>query len=153
MLGFVVIIGLPIFFSIKMLSPKIDALIRNGDKVMSVFQTISHKIGEYTGSELLTEENLAKAGSAVASFLPGILNSTTNLLANLAIMLFVVYFMLVNGREMEKWLNKFIPFKQENINRLAPRRARWSPQMPLGFRSFLLSRESLLRSILDFWRA
>jgi len=119
MLSFVVIIGLPIFFSIKMLSPKIDALIRNGDKVMSVFQTISHKIGEYTGAELLTEENLAKAGTAVASFLPTILNSTTNLLANLAIMLFILYFMLVNGREMEKWLNKFIPFKQENINRLA----------------------------------
>ena len=34
-------------------------------------------------------------------------------------MLFILYFMLVNGREMEKWLNKFIPFKQENINRLA----------------------------------
>jgi len=119
MLGFVVIIGLPIFFSIKMLSPKIDMLLQNGDKLMSVLDTISKKVGEYTGAELLTKENVAKAGTAVASFVPTVLNSTTNLLANLAIMLFIVYFMLVNGREMEKWLNRFIPFKQENINRLA----------------------------------
>jgi len=117
--GFIIIIGLPIFLSIKMLSPKLEAVLQNGDKIMAIFQTISKKVGEYTGAELLTDENLNKAGSAIASFLPSLLNSTTNLLANLAIMLFTLYFMLVNGIEMEKWLNWFIPFKQENIDKLA----------------------------------
>ena len=119
LLAFIIIIGLPIYFSIRMLSPKLNALLQNGDKIMAVFQTISKKIGDYTGAELLTEENLNKAGAAIASFLPSILNSTTNLLANLAIMLFLVYFMLIHGVEMEKWLNWFIPLKQENIDKLA----------------------------------
>jgi predicted PurR-regulated permease PerM len=34
-------------------------------------------------------------------------------------MLFVLYHMLVNGREMERMLNRIIPLKQENINMLA----------------------------------
>ncbi len=34
-------------------------------------------------------------------------------------MLFVLYFMLCNGREIERMLNRLIPLRQENINMLA----------------------------------
>lgn len=118
-LAFIVIIGLPIFFAIKMLSPKVDMLLQHSDRVMTVFQTISKKISEFTGAELLTEENMNKAGSVIASVLPGILNSTTNLLANLVMMLFLLYFLLVNGQKIEKLLYRFLPFNIENIDHLA----------------------------------
>jgi predicted PurR-regulated permease PerM len=34
-------------------------------------------------------------------------------------MLFILYFMLYNGKEIERMLNRLIPLKQENINMLA----------------------------------
>jgi len=37
------------------------------------------------------------------------------MLANLVMMLFMLYFMLVNGKEIEKWLEQDIPLPQENI--------------------------------------
>src|SRR6185295_7645274 len=54
-----------------------------------------------------------------AGFIPSVLNSTATLLSNMAIMLFILYFMLYNGREMEKTLSHYIPLKPHNINILA----------------------------------
>ena len=57
--------------------------------------------------------------SKLTAFIPTVLNSTANILSNLAIMLFVLYYMLYNGRALERMLNRLIPLKQENINMLA----------------------------------
>src|SRR5688500_19716001 len=55
----------------------------------------------------------------LTTFIPTLLNSTANLISNLAIMLLVLYYMLSNGREIERVLNRLIPLRQENINMLA----------------------------------
>ena len=41
------------------------------------------------------------------------------LLSNLIIMFFLLYYLLVQGRDMEKYLSKVIPLKDENVHLLA----------------------------------
>ena len=41
------------------------------------------------------------------------------LLTNLIMMFFLLYYLLVNGRETERYLGKVIPLKHENVNLLA----------------------------------
>jgi predicted PurR-regulated permease PerM len=71
------------------------------------------------GINFISQESLQNSLSKVTAFIPKIINSTANIITNLAIMLFVLYYMFYNGKEIEKFLNRVIPLKQENIDTLA----------------------------------
>ncbi len=58
-------------------------------------------------------------GEASPKVIPGLVNDSLNLLFNLAILLFVLYYMLVHGKEMEVFLARIIPLKKTNISVLA----------------------------------
>ncbi len=118
-LGYLVIIAIPVYASIKMVSPKINAMLSNQEKIKQSIKTVALKITDMTGVEILSDDTVHKLTDNISSFLPGILNSTVNLLTNLIMMFFLLYYLLVSGKEVEKYLNKIIPLEKENVDRLA----------------------------------
>ena len=118
-IGYIIIISIPVYFSIKLVSPKINALINNPDEIMTGIKVFSDKVKDLTGIELFTAQTTANLGKKISEFIPGLLNSTANVLTNLIMMFFLLYYMLVHGREMERYLNRIIPLKPENIDQLA----------------------------------
>jgi predicted PurR-regulated permease PerM len=68
---------------------------------------------------LLSADSVKSISAKVSSFIPKVLNSTANVLTNLIMMFFLFYYLLVNGREVERYLGKIIPLKPSNINILA----------------------------------
>jgi predicted PurR-regulated permease PerM len=50
---------------------------------------------------------------------PKLINSTASVLANLIMMFFLLYYLLTCGREIERYLNKIIPLKPGNVDKLA----------------------------------
>ncbi len=115
----IVIIAIPVYFSILMVSPKIDSLLDNQHEVMQGLQVFSNKIEASTGIKLLSEENTKSITSTVSSFIPSFLNSTATILTNLIMMFFLLYYLLVGGKEVEKYLDHIIPLKPENVEKLA----------------------------------
>ncbi len=118
-LFYLVLIGIPFYLAITLISPKINAVLANPTEVMQKVQESINVIQDRVGVKLVSQESLSKSLNAVIDFLPGMLNSTAMLVTNLAIMLFLLYFMLINGRDLEKYLNRITPLKQQNINKLA----------------------------------
>lgn len=86
---------------------------------MADAKLVSQKIFEETRVQLLSDENLATFQKKAATIVPSILNSSASILSNFAIMFFLLYFLLKNGRQVEKFLHKFIPLHEENINLLS----------------------------------
>lgn len=119
MLGALVIIATPVYFSIKMILPKINSLINNQHEVLLGLQALSEKIEGFIGAKLFTPENNQTIATKISSFIPIFLNSTANVLTNLVMMFFLFYYLLVNGTETEKYLNHIIPLKHENVDKLA----------------------------------
>ena len=113
-----VIIALPIYFSITLLTSKISGVLSNPVELMTDAKIVGQKIYHVTGIQLLTEENIAAFQKKATTIVPTILNSSANILSNFAIMFFLLYFLLQNGRQVEKFLDKFIPLKEENIDLL-----------------------------------
>ena len=95
-LGYLVIIAIPVYASIKMVSPKINAMLSNQEKIKQSIKTVALKITDMTGVEILSDDTVHKLTDNISSFLPGILNSTVNLLTNL-IMMFFLFFYLLNS--------------------------------------------------------
>ena len=118
-LACLVIISIPIYLSVTLISPKINTIAASQDKIVHGAQTIADKIKDRTGFSVLTVENAKAFSAKVSAFIPKILNSTATVLTNLIMMFFLYYYLLVSGREVEKYLGKIIPLKQENINILA----------------------------------
>ena len=113
------LIGLPIFLAVTLISPKINAFLEDPTAMIDSAKNSITTIQQKLGFKFLSEANLTNFLSKLTAFIPTLLNSTANLLSNLAIMLFILYYMLSNGREIERVLNRLIPLRQENINMLA----------------------------------
>jgi len=82
-------------------------------------QELSQRLSSYTGTDLLTKENMGEVQKMLGNFIPTFLNSTLNILGNLGMMFFVLYFMYANGRKMEANLRHFIPLKDDSVEQLA----------------------------------
>lgn len=118
MFGFLIMFGLPVYYIINLLSPKITEVFSHSDEVVQGLKSVSAQVKEWTGQELFTDQNVAELQKRVANFFPAFLNSTALILGNLAMMLFVYFFMLTNGKYMEDSFNYFLPLHEENIEKL-----------------------------------
>ncbi len=114
-----VVIALPLYFSFHLLSEKVSAVLRDPLELMKDAKIVGQKIFDLTGVQLITDENIIAFQRRSAAIIPGILNSSANLLSNFAIMFFLLYFLLKSGRQVEKFLDKFIPLKEENVELLS----------------------------------
>ena len=117
--GSLIITAIPFYMAAEMISPKINELIHNQDKVLAGLKDFSVKFENYTGVEILSDENTKSLTQRISSLIPKLLNSTASILTNLLMMFFLLYYLLVNGKEIEQYLHKIIPLKPNNVDRLA----------------------------------
>jgi predicted PurR-regulated permease PerM len=114
----IVAIAIPLYFSIMLLSNKVSGVINNQAELIADAKLVGQKILDKTGFEILSDENITTFQKKATTIVPSILNSSANILSNFAIMFFLLYFLLKNGRETERFLDRFIPLKDENIDLL-----------------------------------
>jgi predicted PurR-regulated permease PerM len=117
-LSLIVVVGLPIWGMVNMLSPKISNIFSHSDEIVKGIQSVSKQVEEWTGQELLSDKNITELQTKIANFLPSFLNSSAMIITNLFMMLFIYFFMLTNGKEMEKSFDYFLPLHEENIDLL-----------------------------------
>lgn len=115
-LSFLVVIGLPIYLIVNLLSPKITNVFNHSDELVQGLKSVSAQVKEWTGQELVTAKNIGELQNRFTNFLPAFLNSTAMILTNLFMMLFIYFFMLANGTEMQKSFNVFLPLHEKNID-------------------------------------
>lgn len=118
-LYYLLLLGLPIFLAVSLISPKINAFLTDPTKIINDVKASVAVMQQKTGFVFLSESSLSESLNKLTAFIPTILNSTANLITNLAVMLFILYYLLYNGREVERFLGRIIPLKHENINMLA----------------------------------
>ena len=108
----------PIWMIINLMSPRITVAIENSSEVMKKVTLLIQHIERVSGFKLMNENNLQKISGFVTTNLTSILGATLNTFASLAMMYFILYFMLVNGRRMERAIADFVPMGDTNINKV-----------------------------------
>jgi predicted PurR-regulated permease PerM len=116
---YLILFGIPIYLAVTLISPKIETALTNPTATIEQLKSIAVTVQQKIGYTFVSEKNIAAALSRVATILPGFLNSTANLVTNLAIMLFLLYHMLVNAKNLERTLYHAIPLKDSNVDLLA----------------------------------
>jgi predicted PurR-regulated permease PerM len=90
-------------------------MLSNPADLQTKAKLIGNKLEALTGMAILTDANLRSFQQEAGTILSQVLNSSAAILSNFAVMFFLLYFLLVNGRQMEKTLERIIPLKDENI--------------------------------------
>jgi predicted PurR-regulated permease PerM len=113
LLSFIVIL-IPIALLVNMLGEKINLAIQHGAAVMATIQHYIHGIETRYKITLISTRNIEQITTIGTQTLPRIVGATFNSITTIAIMYFILYFMLVEGRRMEAALHEWIPLKDEN---------------------------------------
>lgn len=116
---YLLLLGLPVFLAATLISPRINDFLQDPASLVNSIKGAVLEVQQRIGIHFVSEKSLSGSLDKVVTFLPGLLNSTANLVTNLIIMLFFLYYMLYHGREMEKTLFRIIPLKDTNTSLLA----------------------------------
>jgi len=113
-----IVILFPIFILINMLSSKVAFAIEHSNELTASLKKLIADIEQRFNVDLVSNENINKLGTAITNGIPKLLNATFNTLTTIVFMYFILYFMLVNGRNMEVAIYEHIPLQDENVNKL-----------------------------------
>ncbi len=132
MLYYLVLLGIPVYLAVVLISPKINEVLSDPASVISNLKLAIVHMQEKAGITVISEKSLSGSLDKAIAFIPSILNSTLNLLTNLIVMLFFLYYMLYHGSEMEKTIVRMIPLKSESTSLLAAETKRMVRANALG---------------------
>lgn len=113
-----VIILLPVSVLLKLLYNKVLVLLQNPEMWMGKLEEFVNRVNNLLGTDLLKEQNLGELPAMLGKTVPNILLATIDTMIIVALLYFVLYFMLVRGREMEHWLYEHVPLKDENVKKI-----------------------------------
>jgi len=104
---------------------------------------------ERFGHAIFPEDIVVKGAQWLGSALPGVLSATGNVIANVILMVFVLFFMLQSSEEFEQGLDSFLPISKENIRLLKVETNNMIISNAIGIPVIMLLQGSL--SALAYW--
>lgn len=112
----IVIIIIPVSLIILLLSSKIQKAVANSEEVVAIIKSKILEVEQYVGFNLSTELNTKEITAWISNQIQGLAGGTFDALIALTIMYFILYFLLIESKNLQKRLLNFIPLSDENIN-------------------------------------
>jgi predicted PurR-regulated permease PerM len=110
------IIVIPFAVVIDILIKKLIPYLQDTTRITDTLEQVEKYIHNRFGVDILSQENQAKIPGVLAQFGTKVVGSTLTMVANVFIMYFILWFMLVKSAEMEAGLRRNLPFKFTNNN-------------------------------------
>ncbi|CAN5469550.1 AI-2E family transporter [soil metagenome] len=118
-MGSFIIILMPVFGFSYLFVSKMNVLFNESSFFLQTMNTIDEKFRSLFGRELLSADNLKTIQEKGTMYITQFLGETMSVLADIGIMYFVLYYMLINTGKLEKALNKYIPMDSNDIQLLS----------------------------------
>lgn len=109
------IVLVPIIVLVNILSGKIGYVIQHSNEITAVITRFLAGLEQRFDIKIMSGFDTSSISRTVATTTRTVLSATFNSLTSILLMYFILYFMLVSKRELEKWLYDFIPLKHSNV--------------------------------------
>lgn len=113
-----IIMVIPLVYMTTVAIDKIVPIIENPDIINQVFNKVHQYLETNFQIDILKTENVQKISNEVIPFAQKTLGGTFSALGNIFLMYLVLYFLLVETRQVEKWLRQNVPFKTANVKKI-----------------------------------
>ena len=109
---------IPLSGVVWMIVSKVQDVVVDPRAVISSVENVMHVIEEKTGYNLMAHDNLLNIVGLLPKVAQILMEGITSFAINVLVLLFVLYFMLVGGPQMEKYVASILPFNRENKRRI-----------------------------------
>lgn len=116
MLGSFILIILPIFGIVYMLSSKISKAVSSSERLVNAVKSQIQIFQERFNYDISTNIDTSALTSWVSENLQSFAGSTFNVLISLTIMYFILYYLLINQKDIKKALELYVPIEVSNIH-------------------------------------
>ncbi|MCK6610322.1 MAG: AI-2E family transporter [Bacteroidia bacterium] len=106
------IVVIPSILVVNMLYQKLALVVNDPDSLLNAFHTFDDKLAGYLGHDLIGPEQIETIKKKAAELLPGLLNRLLSVFSSLAIMYFILYYMLVSYKSLSRFGYDFLPFNE-----------------------------------------
>tara|TARA_R110000737_G_scaffold2919_1_gene8164 strand:- start:241 stop:1116 length:876 start_codon:yes stop_codon:yes gene_type:complete len=110
-----VCILLPISGIVLMLGNKVESAVQNSEKVISAVENQMEKWENMFGYDFTSQIDAGAVSTWLSNNLQGFAGGTFNIFIAVAIMYFMLFYMLTNRRELRESLFEYIPISKENL--------------------------------------
>ena len=115
----ILFIAVPLYFSAQWVIPKVNYLLNNQSKIISQLEIVSGKAEPYIGKEIFAPATAANIAKQFTSYIPLILDTTSNWIANFFMMFFFLFYFLYNNKYIENYIKTIIPLSETDIEELS----------------------------------
>ncbi|EGK00721.1 MULTISPECIES: AI-2E family transporter [Dysgonomonas] len=105
---------IPLAIAVWLLIQELQGINLNLTSSIESVQEVIAMVKERTGYNILSTDNLVSAAAYLPKIGQILIGSVSSFAVNSVVMLFVLYFMLIGGPQMEAYLNDLLPFNNEN---------------------------------------
>ncbi|SBV93864.1 AI-2E family transporter [uncultured Dysgonomonas sp.] len=105
---------IPLAIAVWLLIEELQGINLNLTSSIESVQEVIAMVKERTGYNILSTDNLVSAAAYLPKIGQILIGSVSSFAVNSVVMLFVLYFMLIGGPQMEAYLNDLLPFNNEN---------------------------------------
>ena len=109
------LIVVPAGLIIGEVTARLADLVSHSEQVLQSINLFITEQEQRFGFEILTAENLKQASSVLTAAATSMVGVIANSFATVAVMYFVLYFMLLNRRAMEAWFFTYLPLEDNHI--------------------------------------
>ncbi|MCS6819482.1 MAG: AI-2E family transporter [Chitinophagales bacterium] len=109
---------LPAWWLIATMFEKATDLLKQYEDFLELINYYLDAYTEATGIDILTQENIQKLSQEAGRLLSSLLSSALSLIGQMGLMFITLFFMLLSGRDFERWVLSFTPFSKQTTNLL-----------------------------------
>jgi len=114
----VVVFILPVWGLVELILPKIKFIMSNSTDLIAQAKHAVDQVRKIAPWINISHDDIQRVIQKVLSIFPTFLNAAGSVLINTLVALFILYFMLIGGRDLERNIIKFLPLKDENTDSL-----------------------------------
>lgn len=111
-----ILIVIPLFFLFQAMAPTLNRILSETANLQKILATLSANLREAGIPVNLNTEQVNNIIGKITTIAPSVLGATANMLTNTVLAFFFLYFMMVQGKEMEYSIKDFLPLKHENVD-------------------------------------
>ncbi|MBK8847662.1 MAG: AI-2E family transporter [Bacteroidetes bacterium] len=115
----VLVVTVPLYALVSMVAPRIIDIFSDASIITNAIHFLDAKVMQWTGMEIFNDENLRKFREAGANYASSALSETVSIFGDVAMLIFILYFMLANTGSIEKFFENNIPISKSNIKEFA----------------------------------
>ncbi len=109
-----IVVLIPVGLLSFMLSSKAQYLVEHYAEFLDIVKGWNERLSAGYGVNLISQESISKVTAAGADFIPVLLSATLSSFTQIAVLYFLLYFMMMEGRSMERLVLQYSPFNNDN---------------------------------------